>query len=62
MLCIAGDFNAHVGIVEPGEEESVAIYGLGARNPSRKENIILRTSVHHEKSGMSGMGQNVLKV
>ena len=32
MLCIAGDFNAHVGIVEPGEEESVGRYGWAARN------------------------------
>ena len=32
MLCIAGDFNAHVGVVEPGEEESVGRYGRGARN------------------------------
>ena len=32
MLCIAEDFNAHVGIVEPGEEESVARYGWGERN------------------------------
>ena len=32
MLCIVGDFNAHVGLVEPGEEESVGRYGWGARN------------------------------
>ena len=32
MLGIAGDFNAHVGVVEPGEEESVGRYGWGARN------------------------------
>ena len=32
MLCIAGDFNAHVGVVEPGEEESVSRYRWGARN------------------------------
>ena len=32
MLFIAGDFNAHVGVVEPGEEESVGRYGWGARN------------------------------
>ena len=32
MLCIAGDFNAHVGVVEPGEEESVGRYGWGAKN------------------------------
>ena len=27
MLCIAGDFNAHVGVVEPGEEKIVGRYG-----------------------------------
>ena len=32
MLCTAGDFNAHVGVVESGEEESVDRYGWGARN------------------------------
>ena len=32
MLCIAGDFNAHVGVVEPGEEESFGRYGWRARN------------------------------
>ena len=32
MLCIAGEFNAHVGVVEPGEEASVGRYGWGARN------------------------------
>ena len=32
LLCIAGDFNAHFGVVEPGEEESVGRYGCGARN------------------------------
>ena len=23
MLCVAGDFNAHIGVVEPGDEESI---------------------------------------
>ena len=32
VLCTAGDFNAHVGVVEPGEEESIGRYGWGARN------------------------------
>ncbi|KAI0218475.1 hypothetical protein LSAT2_029827 [Lamellibrachia satsuma] len=32
MLCIAGDFNAHVGVVETREEESVGKYGWGVRN------------------------------
>ena len=32
VMCIVGDFNAHVGVVEPGEEESVGRYGWGVRN------------------------------
>ena len=32
MLCIVGDFNAHFGVVEPGEDESVGRCGWGARN------------------------------
>ena len=32
MLSIAGDFIAHVGVVEPGEDESVGRYGWLARN------------------------------
>ena len=23
MMCVAGDFNAHIGVVEPGNEESI---------------------------------------
>ena len=27
-LCVAGDFNAHIGVVEPGDEESIgSLYG-----------------------------------
>ena len=29
MLCIAGDFNAHISVVESGDEESIGIFGLG---------------------------------
>ena len=32
ILLIAGDAIAHVGVVEPGEEEIVSRYGWGARN------------------------------
>ena len=28
MLCVAGDFNAHIGVVEPGDEESIGRFGL----------------------------------
>ena len=31
MFCIAGDFSAHVGVVELGEDKSVGIHGWGAR-------------------------------
>ena len=41
MLCIAGDFNAHVGVVEPGEEESVGRYGWGARNREGRTQVEL---------------------
>ena len=29
MLCVAGDFNAHIGVVEPGNEESIGRFGWG---------------------------------
>ena len=32
MLCVAGDFNAHIGVVESGDEESIGILGFGTRN------------------------------
>ncbi len=32
MLCVAGDFNAHVGMAETGDEESIGRYGWGTRN------------------------------
>ena len=32
LLCIAGDFNAHIGETEPGEEENVGKFGWGTRN------------------------------
>ena len=32
LLCIAGDFNAHIGETEPGEEENVGKYEWGTRN------------------------------
>ena len=32
LLCIAGDFNAHIGETEPGEEENVGKYGCGTIN------------------------------
>ena len=35
MLCIAGDFNEHVGVAEPGEEECVGKFGWGTRKKER---------------------------
>ena len=32
MLCVAGYFNAHVGVAETGDEESIGRYGWGTRN------------------------------
>ena len=32
MLCVAGDFNAHICVVEQGDEESIGIFGWGTRN------------------------------
>ena len=33
MLCVAGDFNVHnIGVVEPGDEESIGRFGWGTRN------------------------------
>ena len=37
MLCVAGDFNAHIGVVEPGDEESIGIFGWGTRNMEGRE-------------------------
>ena len=32
MLCVAGDCNAHAGVAETGDEESIGRYGWGTRN------------------------------
>ena len=32
MLCVTGDFNAHMGVAETGDEESIGRYGWGTRN------------------------------
>ena len=37
MLCVAGDFNAHIGAVEPGDEESIGRFGCGTRNREGQE-------------------------
>ena len=37
MLCVAGNFNAHIGVVEPGDEESIGRFGWGTRNREGRE-------------------------
>ena len=37
MLCAAGDFNAHIGVVKPGDEESIGRFGWGTRNREGQE-------------------------
>ena len=37
MLCVASDFNAHMGVVEPGHEESIGRFGRGTRNRTGRE-------------------------
>ena len=37
MLCIAGDFNAHIGVVEPGDEENIGRFGWGSMNREARE-------------------------
>ena len=37
MLCVAGDFNAHIGVVEPGDDESIGRFGWGTRNREGRE-------------------------
>ena len=32
MLCVAGDFNARIFVVEPGDEESIGRFGWGTRS------------------------------
>ena len=37
MLCFVGDFNAHIGVVEPGDEESIGRFGWGTMNREGRE-------------------------
>ena len=32
MLCVAGNFNAHIGVVEQGDGASIGRFGWGSRN------------------------------
>ena len=37
MLCVAGDFNVHIGVVEPEDEESIGRFGWGTRNREERD-------------------------
>ena len=37
MLCVACDFNAHIGVVGPGDEESIGRVGWGTGNREGRE-------------------------
>ena len=37
MVCVASDFNAHIGVVEAGHEESTGRFGRGTRNRKGRE-------------------------
>ena len=37
ILCVAGDFNSHICVVEPGDEESIGTFGWGTRNREGRE-------------------------
>ena len=37
MMCVAGDFNAHIDVVEPGDEESIGRFGWVTRNREERE-------------------------
>ena len=43
MLCVAGDFNAHIGVVESGDEESIGIFGLGTMIREGRELVEMLT-------------------
>ena len=37
MQFVAGDYNAHIGVVEPWDEESIGRFGCGTRNGERNK-------------------------
>ena len=37
MLRVADDFNLHIGVVEPGDEESIGRFGRGTMNGEGRE-------------------------
>ena len=47
MMCVAGDFNAHFGVVEPGDEESIERFGWGTRNREGRELVKMLGSRGH---------------
>ena len=69
MLCVAGDFNAHIVVVEPGDEESIERFGWGTRNREGRElvemlrrNGLVAAGTFFQKkeshTGADGSGQN----
>ena len=54
MLCIAGDFNAHIDVVELGDEENIRTFGWGTRNREGRELVdMLR------RNGFGGRGNDL---
>ena len=41
MLCVAGDFNAKIGVVEPGDEEGIGRVGWGTRHMEGRELVVM---------------------
>ena len=37
VLCVVCDFYSHLTVVEPGDEESIGIFGWGTRNMEGRE-------------------------
>ena len=56
MMCIAGEFNGHVGTAETGEEESVGGFGRGTRNREGRELVELV-----KRDGLAVAGTFLLK-
>ena len=41
MLCVAGDFNAQIGVVEPGDEEGIGRVEWGTRHMEGRELVVM---------------------
>ena len=56
LLCIAGDFNAHIGETEPGEEENVDKYRWWTRNREGQSLVQFMT-----RNGLAFVGSSFQK-